>query len=158
VLTPLLAAASGLLVLAGALKLRAGEAVGILEVALGCVAIAVPRPLVAALVAVAYAGFAAQSLRLAVVSGDAPEDCGCFGDVEAPAGLPHVVLNLGCALVAAAAAVLAPPSLASLVADAPLTGAVVLAGVIASVYGLFLAYTAFPTAWSSFQAGSLRET
>jgi hypothetical protein len=31
-------------------------------------------------------------------------------------------------------------------------------GVAASVYGLFLVYTALPTAWSSFQPGSVRES
>jgi hypothetical protein len=156
ILTPLVAVAAGLLVLAGVLKLRARERVaGVLEVALGALALAWSRPLVAALVAIAYAGFAAQSWRLAVAGA---EDCGCFGDVEAPAGFVHVAINLCCAAVAAVAAVVAPESLWTLVADAPLTGVVVVLGVAASVYGLFLAYTALPTAWSSFQPGSLRET
>jgi hypothetical protein len=153
--TPLFAAAAGLLVLAGVLKLRASQALGLVEIALGGVALALPRPLVAALVAVAYAGFAAESLRLAVAGA---EDCGCFGDVEAPAGLGHVVLNLACAAVAVVAAVAPPESLAALVASSPLVGVVVVLGVAASVYGLFLAYTVLPTAWSSFEPGSVRET
>jgi hypothetical protein len=153
--TPLFAAAAGLLVVAGVLKLRASQPLGVLEIALGGVALALPRPLVAALVAVAYAGFAAESLRLAVAGA---EDCGCFGDVEAPAGYAHVAINLCCAGVAAVAVVVPPASLASLVASSPLVGVVVVLGVAASVYGLFLAYTALPTAWSSFQPGSVRET
>ena len=154
-MTPLFAAAAGLLVLAGVLKLRARQVAGFFEIVLGALALAWPRPGVVALVAVAYAGFAAQSWRLAVAGA---EDCGCFGDVEAPAGFAHVAINLGCAAVAAVAVVVAPESLWALVADAPVTGTVVVLGVAASVYGLFLAYTALPTAWRSFQPGSLRET
>jgi hypothetical protein len=153
--TPLFAAAAGLLVLAGVLKLRASQPLGAAEVALGGVALAAPRPLVTALVAIAYAGFAAESWRLAAAGA---EDCGCFGDVEAPAGLSHVAINLCCAAVAAVAVVVPADPLWALVADAPLTGLVVVLGVAASVYGLFLAYTALPTAWSSFQPGSVRET
>ena len=155
-MTPLLASVAGLLVVAGALKLRAREWLGAPEAALGLAAFAYPRPLVCALVAVAYAGFTADSLRRAVARDS--EDCGCFGDVEAHAGFGHVALNFGCAVVAAVGVVVAPPSLASLVADSPALGVVLIAGVAASVYGLFLAYTALPTAWSSYQAGSLRET
>jgi hypothetical protein len=140
------------LVIAGALKLRAREWVGAGEVVLGALALAWPRPLVAALVAVAYAGFAAHSLRLAVVSGG-EEDCGCFGDVEAPAGMSHVVLDLACAAVAAAAVVAPPRPLASLVADAPVAGSVLVLGVAAAAYALFLAYTALPGAWNAFQPG-----
>jgi hypothetical protein len=153
--TALFAAAAGLLVVAGSLKLRASQPLGLVEIALGGVALALPRPLVAALVAVAYAGFAASALRLAVAGA---EDCGCFGDVEAPAGFGHVALNFACAAVAAAAVVLSPESLASLVASSPLVGVVVVLGVAASVYGLFLAYTALPAAWSAYQRGSVRET
>jgi hypothetical protein len=152
VLTPLVAAAAGLLVVAGVLKLRAGELLGVLEMGLGAAALVSARPLVTALVAVAYAGFAAHSLRLFVMAGG-EADCGCFGDVEAPAGLGHVVLNLACAVVAAAAVVVAPQSLVLLVVDGGLTGVVVAIGVAASVYGLFLAYTALPSAWNAFQPG-----
>jgi hypothetical protein len=153
VLTPLVATAAGLLVLAGVLKLRAREwAGGAVEVGLGAVALFVARPLVVGLVAVAYAGFAAHSLRLRVVSGG-EADCGCFGDVEATAGYAHVVLNVACACACAAAVVAPTRSLAALVVDVPVTGLVVVAGVAASVYGLFLAYTALPGAWNSFQPG-----
>jgi hypothetical protein len=153
--TALFAVAAGLLVLAGVLKLRASQPAGLVEVALGVAALAYPRPLVAALVAVAYLAFAASSLRLAVAGA---EDCGCFGDVDAPAGYGHVVINLCCAAVAVVAVVAPQESLASLVVGSPLVGIVVVLGVAASVYGLFLAYTALPTAWSSFDAGSVRET
>ena len=155
-MTPLVTTVAGLLVVAGAMKLRAHDLLGLPELGLGLAAIAAPRPLVTALVAVAYAGFAAHSLRLAVAAGE--QDCGCFGDAEAPAGFLHVFLNLACAVVALAAVIAPPPAIASLVADAPLAGAVLVAGVAASVYGLFLAYTALPTAWNSFQAGSVPET
>jgi hypothetical protein len=152
VLTPLLGAVGGLLVIAGALKLRAREWSGAAEVVLGGLAVAWPRPLVAALVAVAFAGFAAHSLRLYVASGG-EADCGCFGDVEAPAGMSHFVLNVACAVVAGAAALVPPPSLASVVADSPAVGVVLVAGVAGAAYAIFLAYTALPGAWNSFQPG-----
>jgi hypothetical protein len=152
VLVPLVAAAAGLLVVAGVLKLRAREASGVLEVGLGVAAVVSSRPLVVALLAVAYAGFAAHSLRLWVVSGG-EADCGCFGDVEAPAGFGHVVLNLACAVVAAVAVFVVPQSLAALVVEGGVTGVVVAIGVAASVYGLFLCYTALPSAWNAFQPG-----
>jgi hypothetical protein len=165
------AAVAGLLIVAGALKLLAPSRVaaggpapgaalgpagarlaGALELALGAVALIAPGRLVAALVAAAFAAFAAYSLRL-VVTGDAA-DCGCFGVEEGPVGMGHVALDLACAAVAAAAVVAAPSSMASVVADAPLTGVVATAGVATAVYAIYLAYTTVPRAWRAYEGGA----
>jgi hypothetical protein len=167
------AAVAGLLAVAGALKLlapgRAGadelapgaalgpagtRVAGALELALGIGSLVAPGRLAAALVAAAFAAFAAYSLRL-VVAGDA-EDCGCFGVEEGPIGLGHVALDLACAAVAAAALVEPPRAIAGLVADSPLTGLVVAAGVAAAVYATYLAYTTLPRAWRAYDAAAPR--
>lgn len=172
ILAPLFAAVGGLLALAGALKLRApargaeaypapgpalgaggARAVGILELGLGAVALVAPGRLVAALVAAAFAAFAAYSVRL-VAAGEA--DCGCFGqEDDGTLGPGHVVLDLACAGVAAAAAIDPPRAIASLVGDAPLAGAALAAGVAAAVYALYLAYTVLPLAWRAY-GGAVR--
>jgi hypothetical protein len=167
------AAVAGLLAVAGALKLFAparasadgpapgaalggagARVAGALELALGAVALVAPGRLVAALVAAAFAAFAAYSLRLAV-AGDAA-DCGCFGVEEGPVGIGHVVLDLACAAVAAAAVLEPPRAIAGLVADAPLTGVVVAAGVSAAVYATYLAYTTLPRAWRAYEGAARR--
>jgi hypothetical protein len=165
ILAPLFAAVGGLLALAGAAKVRAqahgaapypapGSALGIpgtrvvaaLEFALGAAAIAVPGRLVATVVAVAFAAFAAYTVRL-IVAAEAQADCGCFGQ----AGIGHATLDLGCAAIAIAAVFDPPRALSSLVREAPLTGGVLVAGVVAAVYGIYLAYTALPSAWRAFE-------
>jgi hypothetical protein len=101
-------------------------------------------------VAAAFAAFAAYSLRL-VLAGDGA-DCGCFGVDSPRPGAGHVLLDLACAGVAAAAVVAPPRAVASLVADAPLTGLALVAGVAAAVYAIYLAYTALPRAWGAYDA------
>jgi hypothetical protein len=174
ILAPLFAAVAGLLALAGALKLRApargGDAypapgpalgargarpVGAVELLLGAAALVAPGRLVAAVVAAAFAAFAAYTARL-VAAGGGAADCGCFGDDGAGTlGPGHVLLDLACAGIAAAAVVAPPRALASLVADAPLAGAALVAGVLASVYALYLAYTTLPLAWRAYM-GAVR--
>jgi hypothetical protein len=167
------AAVAGLLTVAGALKLLApartgadapapGAALGpagtrvagALELALGAVALLAPGRLVATLVAAAFAAFAAYSLRL-VVAGDA-EDCGCFGVEEGPIGIGHVALDLACAAVAAVAVAEPPRAIAGIVADAPLTGIVLAAGVATAVYATYLAYTTLPRAWRAYEGVARR--
>jgi hypothetical protein len=158
------AAVAGLLVVAGALKLlgpapdvgapalgaAGARAAGLAEIALGVAALVAPGRLTAALVAAAFAAFAAYSLRL-VVADDA-SDCGCFGVESTRVGAGHVLLDLACAGVAAAAVAEPPRALASLVADAPLTGLVLAAGVATVVYAIYLAYTALPRAWGAYDS------
>ncbi|MEA2353551.1 MAG: hypothetical protein QOJ14_1965 [Thermoleophilaceae bacterium] len=173
-LAPLFATVAGLLALAGVLKLRSpargaeaypapgpalggrgARAVGALELALGAVALVAPGRLVAALLAAAFAAFAAYTARL-VVAGGGQADCGCFGQDDAGTlGPGHVLLDLMCAAIACAAVVEPPRALASLVADTPLAGAAVAAGVVAAVYALYLAYTVLPLAWRAY-AGATR--
>ena len=169
ILAPLFAAVGGLLALAGALKLRApaqgalpypapGSALGIrgaraggaLELALGAAVIAVPGRLVAAVVAAAFAAFAAYTMRL-IVAGETRAGCGCFGQAGDRAGIGHATLDLACAAIAIAAVFDPPHALGSLVREAPFAGGVLVAGVVAAVYGIYLAYTALPSAWRAFE-------
>jgi hypothetical protein len=167
------AAVAGLLAVAGALKLLAparpqmgapapGAALGAtgtrvagaIELVLGAVALVAPGRLVAGLVAAAFAAFAAYSVRL-IAAGDA-SDCGCFGVEGGTIGIGHVALDLACAALAAAAALQPPRAIASLVADAPLSGAALAAGVAAAVYAIYLAYTTLPRAWRAYEGVARR--
>ena len=173
VLAPLFAAVAGLLALAGVLKLRspahgsgdypapgsalgfgAARVVGAMELSLGAVALAYPARLVAGLLAAAFAAFAAYTVRV-LASRDAPADCGCFGESSGSVGPGHLVLDLACAGVALAAAIEPPKAIAAILADAPPVGLALAAGVAAAVYGLYLAYTALPSAWGAY-AGARR--
>jgi hypothetical protein len=170
ILAPLFAAVAGLLALAGALKLRApgsgsgaypapGSALGIrgartvgaFEVLLGGFAVAAPGRLVAAALAAAFAAFAAYSLRMIVAADGQDAGCGCFGDSGETVRAGHVALDLAAAGIALAATIDPPRALASLLADAPLQGTALAAGVVASVYALYLSYTALPSAWRAFE-------
>lgn len=80
---------------------------GTLEVAASVAAVALGG-VAAAPVAVLYAGFAlftAAQVRRAAATGETA-DCGCFGDVDAPVGWTHVVVNVLLAAAAAAATAL----------------------------------------------------
>jgi hypothetical protein len=78
---------------------RIGSAV---EALLGIVALAFPRPLPAALVALSYAAFAVF-VAYARTKGGAIASCGCFGTPDTPATWAHVVVDS--ALAASAATV-----------------------------------------------------
>jgi methylamine utilization protein MauE len=174
ILAPLFGTVAGLLALAGFLKLRSpahgsdtypapgpalgargARAVAMAELGLGCAALAVPGRVVAAVTAAAFAAFAAYTIRLLVTS-DGPADCGCFGESGGTVGPGHVVLDLASAAIGLAAAISPPRALASIVAHAPFTGAVLVCGVAAAVYALYLAYTQLPAAWSAY-AGAAQE-
>jgi hypothetical protein len=58
--------------------------------------------------------------------------------------------------VAAAAASEPPRAVASLVADAPVSGLVLTAGVAAAVYAIYLAYTVLPRAWGAYEGAAGR--
>jgi len=174
ILAPLFGTVAGLLMLAGLLKLRSpargndaypapGAALGVrgtriaavAEIGLGCVALAAPGRVVAATCGAAFAAFAAYTIRLMAAS-DGPADCGCFGESGGTVGPGHVVLDLACAAVGLRAAIAPPRTLASIVAETPLTGAVLVCGIAAAVYALYLAYTALPEAWSAYAGGAQR--
>ncbi|MDT7545822.1 MAG: hypothetical protein QOE99_1932 [Actinomycetota bacterium] len=80
------------------------------EALIGVVAVVRPGPLVAACVAVSYAGFTAFVLR-ALRSGSPLASCGCFGRIDTPPTRLHAVVT---ALLALAAALVAVGSTASL--------------------------------------------
>ncbi len=83
---------------------RAGALV---EAALGAIALAFPRPLTAALVALSYGCFA---VVVAVVRrrGGPLATCGCFGRPDTPATALHLIIDLALALAAVAVAIEAP--------------------------------------------------
>jgi len=78
-------------------SLGAGEAI------LAIVALAVAGPVPAALVAISYAAFAAFVIY-ARARGGSISSCGCFGKPDTPPTVAHIVVNIGAALTAAAAA------------------------------------------------------
>jgi hypothetical protein len=111
----------------------AGAAIGATEVAIGSAALLVGTRIAALAVGALYASFALVAARLRVRA--ATTSCGCFGAHDAPAALPHVVLD-GALAVAALAWSLDPVgSLRTALDDQPLAGVpyVVLALLLASL-------------------------
>ncbi len=82
--------------------------VGLVEVALGLAALVVGGPWPAALVALAYAAFAAVVL---VARRRGLASCGCFGARSGAPSTTHAVINGASAAVAGAAALTDPPAL-----------------------------------------------
>lgn len=82
--------------------------VGVIEVVLGLSALVLGGPGPAALVAVAYAAFAAVVL---VARRRGLASCGCFGARSGAPSATHAVINLCSAGVAGAAALTDPPAL-----------------------------------------------
>jgi hypothetical protein len=103
--------------------LRTAVRVGsIVEAALGVVAIVLPRPGPALLVALSYVGFAVI-VAVARSKGAAISSCGCFGTPDTPATMLHVVVNLALAVGAATVALAgASGTIASVLSDQPLHG------------------------------------
>jgi hypothetical protein len=109
---------------------------GAAEIILGVAAIVTgARPLLG-LVALAYLAFAAF-VAAAMRAGTDIQSCGCFGTVDTPPSLVHLVLNLFLAAVTLAAAIGGVPTLATVLADQPWAGAPL---VLLVVVGVYLAY------------------
>jgi Methylamine utilisation protein MauE len=109
------------------------------EAALGVVAIALPRPGPAWLVALSYVGFAVI-VAAARSKGAAISSCGCFGTPDTPATMLHVVVNLALAGAAATVALAgASGTIASVLSQQPLHGLPVVA---VSALGAWLTYLA----------------
>jgi hypothetical protein len=111
----------------------------ILEVALGLVAMAFPRPVTAGLVAMSYALFGGVVLY-ARVRGGALSSCGCFGRTDTPATTLHVVIDLflaGACLAVALSTPSAGGSLVGLLRHQPLAGVPL---VFVSAVGLYMVY------------------
>ena len=100
------------------------------EAALGVVALVLPRPLTASLVAVSYVAFTGYVLYVRS-RGGALTSCGCFGTPDGPPTILHATLTAGFAIAAVA--------VATLLAQAPLHGAPLVA---LSAVGLWLTYLA----------------
>ena len=135
---------------AGALR-RAGLPVpaiavrigGAFEVIVGVAAIVTGAPLPAALLACSYllfTGFVVVALARHLPIGS----CGCFGKVDTPPSVIHVVVNAG-AIVSAIAVALGPGGgIAAVLADQELLGLPFLLLVAIATYTAFLALTILP--------------
>lgn len=113
------------------------------EVILGVVAVVVGGRAGAALLGLAYLGFAGFSMRV-ISTSRGKASCGCFGASDAPLGTLHVVINL--AIVGAAAITVIHPmaSLATVLSDTPLGGSVFVAFVVLLAWLLHVALTGLP--------------
>ena len=150
---------AGLLVLAGARKVTAPAAtgaalqgarlpsdhrlvrmLGVGEIALGLSVLTLGGAAPAALLALAYATFAAFAQRQSARGAG----CGCFGETNAPATGLHVGIDAAGAAVAAVAAWRPGPSLPAFISDDVVTGAVGMALLVTGVAVLRLALTALP--------------
>jgi hypothetical protein len=76
----------------------------VVEALLGVLAVVRPGPLVAACVAISYAGFTAFVIR-ALRSGSPLASCGCFGKTDTPPTRGHAVVTAVLALAAGLVAV-----------------------------------------------------
>ena len=111
---------------------------GLIELLLGFVALVVGGRVVAAAVAVAYAGFAALLWAARRASLDS---CGCFGSRSGPPSRLHLLLNAGSACVAGAAAVFGVPAVSDAMLATPLGNATLLLCVIATTVGILFLET-----------------
>jgi hypothetical protein len=125
------------------------RALGALEVALGGWCLVAPGPSAAAAAACMYAGFAVVARALA----SRQASCGCFGDSDLPASVAQCLLSAVLAAVCVGAAVRTPRTIEWMLGrTAGLAGTLLLA-VAGCAYGIVLAYTLLPTAWSAWSTG-----
>jgi len=160
--------ACALLVVAGALKLWAPAStrqslalagvrvsssavrlLGLAEIVLGAVAALRPGALTAGLVALAYGGFLAFTIRLRRVAPDA--DCGCFGGAEAAVGPIHIALNALACAIALGAALAPPPALSWIGHRSPLLAVSIAVGTAGAAYAAYVAFTLVPSAWKAYR-------
>ncbi|HEV2075232.1 MAG TPA: MauE/DoxX family redox-associated membrane protein [Thermoleophilaceae bacterium] len=173
-LTVVFAAAGGLLLVAGAVKLRRPEhaagalrslglpgpgslvrLLGALELAVGLGALVSPG-LAAAPLALLYAGFTAfvgtilwRGLPLA--------SCGCLGETETrPSGV-HVTVTLLAAVAGGLALVVSPPGVAGVIGADPLRGAVLTLALATLTYVVYLSLAFLPGALWAYRAPAVEE-
>jgi hypothetical protein len=102
-----------------AVPVRVGS---VAEVALGLVALLVPRPVTALAVAVTYGAFAVIVAGVRA-RGGATASCGCFGATDTPATGLHVVIDMVLAASAVAVAASSPSgTLVSVLGHQPMDG------------------------------------
>jgi hypothetical protein len=108
------------------------------EAVLGLVAIVLPRPVTAGLVATSYALFAGVVVY-ARSRGGALSSCGCFGRTDTPATALHALVDIVFAAACVAVAATAPSSgsLITLLDHQPAAGAPLL---FVSAVGIYLSY------------------
>ena len=116
---------------------------GVLEIAVGVVALLTGDRVAAALVMVSYLGFAAF-VAVALARGVPIATCGCFGKADTPPSVVHLVINLGAAVAALAVVVDPGVALDDVVADQPLVGVPYVLLVAIGVYLAFTALTRLP--------------
>jgi hypothetical protein len=112
------------------------RAIAVGEAALGAAAIAFPRPVTAALVALSYAGFFGV-VAYARLQGKPLATCGCFGRPDTPPTALHLMIDVALAAAASAVALGAPRNgtLATQLAHQPWAGLPLL---FVSAVGLWL--------------------
>jgi len=165
VLTGPFLAAAGLLCVSGVAKLRAPQpastalrtlglragASGVraaagAEVVLGGLSLAIGGRVAALVLALAYAGFAGLTVRLA----EERAACGCFGSADAPSGRAQLALSLGLMALAAAAAVWPAGGIGWVLGHSAGYASTLLVGVGGCIYALAIAYTQLPAALAAW--------
>ena len=116
---------------------------GAVEAIIGIAALLVGGPVLCALVALSYVAFAGFVL-VALRTGAPISSCGCFGKVDTPPSIVHVVLDLAFAGVAAAAAFVGDVALPDVLGDQPLLGIPFLLLLVIGCSLVFLAFTSLP--------------
>ena len=116
---------------------------GAVEVALAVGAVLTGAPVLAALVAVSYLLFTAFVL-VALGRGLPIGSCGCFGKVDTPPSVLHVVVNLAAVTAAIGVALGDGTGIADVLADQPLAGVPFLLLVAVGGYAAFTALTVVP--------------
>lgn len=124
---------------------------GALELVIGVGALVYGNRVLAVLVAVSYAAFAAFVL-LALRRGAPISSCGCFGKADTPPSRVHVVVNVAAALVAVGVAVDPNGGITDVMADQPLLGLPFALLVAVGVYLTFLALTLLPQTLAALPA------
>ncbi len=76
--------------------------------------------------------------------------CGCFGEGDAPASALQALLSAALALVALGSSVAVPHGVAWIFGRQPDEVVAVALGVAAAVYGVVIAYTELPRAWTAW--------
>lgn len=117
---------------------------GVVEVALGALAIGVGGSITAIAVAASYLGFAAF-VGAALRRGGAVASCGCFGKEDTPPTVGHVVLNIAAAAVAAGAAIAPVGSILDVIENQPALGLPFIGFVILGTWLAYLALALLPT-------------
>jgi hypothetical protein len=116
---------------------------GFVEVVIGVSALVVAGPLLCGLVAASYlafAGFVVVALR-----SHAPiSSCGCFGKVDTPPSVVHVVIDTAFVVVAVAAAFTGDVALPDVLGDQPLIGIPFVMLLVIGCSLTFLAFSALP--------------